>query len=66
MRVRIGNLWFDALPGQPIMVELAPSDKANIANMAPDGTRYAIFNDDLSVEERRKWIEEPSPKDSHS
>lgn len=60
MRVKVGNHWFEATADQPIMVELTPLDKSNIANMANDAMRYAIFShDDLHDREQREaWMSE--------
>lgn len=58
MRVKVGNEWYEAKPGQPIMVELLPGDKENIANMHPDATKYALFDDpEMSADEKRAWME---------
>ena len=46
MRVKVGNTWYSVEPGQPIAVELTEGDKANIANMHPEATRYAVIDDD--------------------
>lgn len=60
MRVKVGDQWFQCEPGQPVMIELAEGDKRNIANMHPDATRYAIFEDDdgWSNEEKLAWMDE--------
>jgi hypothetical protein len=59
MRVKIGAQWFEAEPGQPIAVELNPSDRDNIANMAPDAKRYAVFNEPVpDLGAMRQWIED--------
>lgn len=61
MRVKVGDTWYEATFAQPIMVELTDVDKANIANMLPTATRYAIFDDDhelQSVEDKMAWMEE--------
>ena len=57
MRVKIGDVWCCAAPGRPIMV-LEDADKANIAMMPPDLTRYACFDDDetMSLPERLDWM----------
>lgn len=58
MRVKIGDKWFEPTIGQPVMIELTQQDKANIDNMHPDATRYAIFDDDddRSSERRRATL----------
>jgi hypothetical protein len=60
MRVKIGSKWFDCMNGQPIMIELSEKDRANIAAMHPDATRYALFDDNelMSVEQRFDWMDE--------
>lgn len=58
MKIKVGDQWFECAPGQPIMVVLAEQDKKNIANMHPDATRYAIFEDDdgMTVEDKHAWM----------
>lgn len=60
MRVKVGNQWFSAKPGNPIAVELTDQDKANIANMLPHCTRYGQFDDrDVeasTIDQRRDWM----------
>lgn len=46
MRVKIGNIWHSAAPGQPIAIELTGEDKANIAAMLPHCTRCAWISDE--------------------
>lgn len=60
MRLKVGLEWFECQRGQPIMVELAPGDKKNIANMHPDATRYAIFDDDedMTTEQKVAWMQD--------
>lgn len=60
MRIKVGDQWFQCEPGQPIMVELTDGDRRNIANMHPDATRYAIFEDDdgWSNEQKFAWMDE--------
>ena len=56
MRVKVGDQWFEAGPGRPVMVELTPADRRNIANMAESATRYALFHDaDAAVPSDRKY-----------
>ncbi|WP_202306484.1 hypothetical protein [Mesorhizobium sp. L-8-10] len=42
------------------MVELTDGDKRNIANMHPEATRYAVFEDDdgWSNEQKFAWMDE--------
>jgi len=58
MRVKVGNWWFEACSMLPVMVELTEQDKRNIANMAPEATRYACFADDdpRDEAERKEWM----------
>lgn len=56
MRVKVGSEWFEAKDGQPIMVELSEADKTNIANMAPEATKYAVFDDNQTSDEKLAWM----------
>jgi hypothetical protein len=56
MRVKVGNEWFEAKEGQPIMIDLSEADKANIANMAPEATKYAVFDDNQTSDEKLAWM----------
>lgn len=58
MRVKHGDQWFECEPGKPLMVELTEGDKANITNMHPDATKYAVFDnsDTMTVDEKRAWM----------
>lgn len=60
MRVKVGDTWYECLPGQPIMVELLPGDRENIKNMSPEAKRYALFDDTdkSSLEEKFAWMSE--------
>lgn len=49
MRVKALGVWIEAEAGEPIMVELTAADRANIADMAPEATRYALFADDENM-----------------
>ena len=71
MKIKIGDDWFEATPDQPIMVQLSPSDRQNITDMANDSDRYACFSDDdpRGGEEMYKWMKqgyEPYRKDDGS
>lgn len=59
MRVKIGAQWHEVDPTSAIMIELTAADRANIANMVPDATKYAVFHDadERSVEQKRAWME---------
>jgi hypothetical protein len=63
MRVKVGANWFDATTEEPVMVVLTQKEKADIANMAPDATMYAVFVDDcaMSSNERLSWMTQPDP-----
>lgn len=58
MRVKYGDQWFECEPGKPLMVELTEGDKRNIANMHPDATKYACFDDSdaTTADETRAWM----------
>lgn len=45
MRFKVGDVWYECKPDQPIMVELTDRDKANIVGMAKEASRYAVFDD---------------------
>lgn len=65
MRVKFGSNWLECGPGAPLMVELSDADRRNIANMAPDATKYAVFDDAdaTSAEDKLAWMgEEPKPQ----
>lgn len=58
MRVKVGNVWYEAENEQPIMIELTQKDKENIRNMHPDATKYAIFPDGkMTTDEKLGWME---------
>lgn len=59
MRFKVGNVWFTASAGSPIMVEFSGQDKANIQNMDESATKYAVFRsidglDDMDIVD---WME---------
>ena len=64
MRVKIGDVWYTATPEQPIMVELTPTDKMNLAKMPPEANRYAVFDfpdgeiTDEMHEQIGRWMDE--------
>ena len=45
MRVKVGNVWHESKPGQPIMVELSEEDKVNVKRMVRGENKYAEFHD---------------------
>lgn len=60
MRVKVGDTWYEATAGQPIMVELTDADKQNIERMLPEATKYAEFDDhdiaNTTKEDRLAWM----------
>jgi hypothetical protein len=56
MRIRVGNRWFKAEPGCPVMIELDDHDKSLIRDMAPSATRLAYFEGLVSAEEKSEWM----------
>lgn len=56
MKVKIGDRVYDG-EEQPIMVVLTDADKANIANMAPECSKYAAFPEGMDEAEVRLWME---------
>ena len=63
MRVKVGDTWYEAEPGQPVMVELNDTDKQSIIAMVPEDRCYAEFHDDDPVfkyqwEIRAQWMRE--------
>ena len=57
MKVKVGDRVFSS-EDQPIMVILTDKDKENIANMDPDCTKYATFQDDWgSQQAMRDWMD---------
>jgi len=58
MKVKIGNKIHDATT-EPIVIILTQSDKDNIGNMHPDKFKYICFPDDMTMEDIRKFIDEP-------
>jgi hypothetical protein len=61
MRVKVGDTWHDG-EKEPVMVELTAKDKENIANMAPDATKYCSYPDRLKPEEVEAWMAEEKPR----
>lgn len=68
MKVKVGSDWFEATPEQPIMVLLSEDDKRNIANMAPDATKYALFAEEalMTRDEKLAWMDDPPAIDDQS
>lgn len=55
MKVKIGDVVYDA-HDLPIMVILTPGEKQQIANMAPDATKYCQYPETYSPDEIRTWM----------
>lgn len=57
MRVKINNVWYDAV-SDDICIELTPKDKQNIANMHSDADTIGYFRDDhpSTSEEKLEWM----------
>ena len=56
MKVKIDNTWHTQ-ELSPIAIELTEQDKINIANMAPDAKRYAIYPASWTDQDTmRSWI----------
>ena len=60
MKIKVGNKWFIAEPGTPLMVQLSAKDKENIKNMLPECDRYASMEKDdyPDVEAMYAWMDE--------
>ena len=53
MRVKVGDKWYQAEKGQPIMIVMTDGDCSNIERMPAELTRYACFD---NVEEKKAWM----------
>jgi hypothetical protein len=62
MRVKIGNVWHDATPESPILVELTTKDLVNIRTMDRDKHLYASFHEDGEMDRDRRieWMRDGS------
>ena len=62
MRVKVGDVWYKAGPGRPVMVELTEMNKRYIAGMHEDAKLYAEFSGDDPLypdpESMRRWMKE--------
>lgn len=58
MRVKVGDVWYEATPEAPIMVELTKRDKDNIVEMIDSARKYAIFadGDTRSKDQMLDWM----------
>lgn len=56
MKVKVGGLVF-ASEMEPIMIKLEPFEKADIANMLEEDTKYCVFPDHCSEEEIKRFME---------
>lgn len=59
MKIKIGNNYYEADVGQPIMVILTDDDKMRINQMDVTSAKYAIFHekDTMSVVEKEQWMD---------
>lgn len=55
MQVKVDETIYDSTK-QPIMIILTPKDKSNIANMAPEATKYCAYPDNMSQESVKEWM----------
>lgn len=64
MRIKIGYNWYDALPGQPIMIIFSEEDLELIKGMTPEQNALVRFATEDPVyptdEDRLKWAYPPS------
>ncbi len=60
MRVKIGARWFEVEPDQAVMIEINPTERANIAAMPPEARFYGTFHEDDARDEDAKlaWMKE--------
>jgi hypothetical protein len=60
MRVKIGARWFEVEPYQAIMIEIDPTERANIAVMPPEARFYATFHKDdaRDADTKLAWMKE--------
>ncbi len=57
MQVKVGDTVYSS-EDQPIMVILTDDDKRNIANMLPECTKYAMFQNDWGDEKAKlSWMD---------
>jgi hypothetical protein len=56
MKVKIGQTIYDSNK-EPIMIILAPEDKANIANMHPDHFIYCSYPEGMEEEKVKEWMQ---------
>jgi hypothetical protein len=55
MKIKVGDTTYD--PNEtPLMVILSDADKANIANMPREATKYCVFPDTMNEEEIDRWM----------
>lgn len=59
MRVKIGARWHEVASDNALCVELTEADRRNIAAMAPNATKYAVFSEDdaRTSAEKLEWME---------
>lgn len=62
MRVKIGNVWFAVHDSQPICLELSQHDRQLVANMHPEATKLAYFDDNeshlVTAEQKLAWMKD--------
>ena len=60
MKVKVGDRWYSAAPGRPILVHLEPMDRENILKMPDTFRRYACFHaaEAMDTEQRKAWMRE--------
>jgi hypothetical protein len=61
MIIKVEDSFYHATD-QPVMVILTPQDKANIANMPANATKYCAFPDRMSREQIEEWMRDKSAK----
>lgn len=57
MKVKVGDRIYDGRD-VPIMVILTDRDKKNIDSMESEGTQFAQFPDEMSVDEMKQWMKD--------
>lgn len=63
MKIKVGSTWLEPTVEAPIMVVMTAKERHDIANMAPDASMYAVFNDqsNMSANDRLVWMTAPEP-----
>jgi hypothetical protein len=55
MKVKVGDRIYDSSK-EPVMVILTPEDKAKIAAMDSEATKYVSFPDSMKEKAVKKWM----------